>query len=144
MSDLYLYAKWVPTPYTVTWKNSDDAVDPLDTQAVNYNGYPTKDPKDQASKASDAQYTYEFAGWKLAGTEDAALVNPKERAVTADVTYIAVFKPITRQYTVTYYIDGEKQGDEKTYNYGTLVKIRDNAVKEGHTFSGWKLSLIHI
>ena len=56
-----------------------------------------------------------------------------------DVTYIAVFKPITRQYTVTYYVDGKKQGDEETYNYGTRVKIRDNAVKEGHTFSGWKI-----
>ena len=139
MSDLYLYAKWVPTPYTVTWKNSDDAVDPLDTQTVNYNGYPTKDPKDQASKASDAQYTYEFAGWKLAGTADTALVDPTTIAVVKDVTYIAVFKPITRQYTVTYYVDGEKQGDEETYNYGTLVKIRGNAVKEGHTFSGWKI-----
>ena len=131
--------KPIARQYTVTWKNADDAVNALDTQTVAYNNKPTKDPKDQASKASDAQYTYEFAGWKLAGTEDAALVNPKERAVTADVTYIAVFKPITRQYTVTYYIDGEKQGDEKTYNYGTLVKIRDNAVKEGHTFSGWKI-----
>lgn len=139
MSDLYLYAKWIPNPYTVTWKNSDDAVDPLDTQAVNYNGYPTKDPKDQASKASDAQYTYEFAGWKLAGTADTALVDPTTIAVVKDVTYIAVFKPITRQYTVTYYVDGEKQGDEETYNYGTLVKIRGNAVKEGHTFSGWKI-----
>ena len=139
MSDLYLYAKWIPNPYTVTWKNSDDAVDPLDTQAVNYNGYPTKDPKDQASKASDAQYTYEFAGWKLAGTADTALVNPKEREVTADVTYIAVFKPITRQYTVTYYVDDEKQGNEETYNYGTSVKIRGNAVKKGYTFSGWKI-----
>ena len=222
MTDLHLYAKWIPNPYTVTWKISEDAEDSLDTQAVNYNGYPTKDPKDQASKASDAQYTYEFAGWKLVGTEDTALVNPKEQAVTADVTYIAVFKPIarqytvtwknadnavnaldtqtvaynnkptkdpkdqaskasdaqytyefagwklagtadtalvdpttiavvkdvtyiavfkpiTRQYTVTYYIDGKKQGDEETYNYGTRVKIRDNAVKEGHTFSGWKI-----
>ena len=222
MTDLHLYAKWVPNPYTVTWKNSDDAVDSLDTQAVNYNGYPTKDPrdqaskasdaqytyefkgwklkddktdtivepkeravtenvtyvavftpitrqytvtwknaddavnslatekvdynnkptkdpKDQASKASDAQYTYEFAGWKLAGTEDTALVDPTTIAVVKDVTYIAVFKPITRQYTVTYYVDGKKQGDEETYNYGTRVKIRDNAVKEGHTFSGWKI-----
>ena len=139
MSDLYLYAKWVPTPYTVTWKNSDDAVDPLDTQAVNYNGYPTKDPKDRASKASDAQYTYEFKGWKLKDDKTDTIVEPKERAVTENVTYVAVFTPITRQYTVTYYIDGEKQGDEKTYNYGTLVKIRDNAVKEGHTFSGWKI-----
>lgn len=139
MSDLYLYAKWIPNPYTVTWKISEDAEDSLDTQAVNYNGYPTKDPKDQASKASDAQYTYEFAGWKLAGTADTALVDPTTIAVVKDVTYIAVFKPITRQYTVTYYVDGEKQGDEETYNYGTRVKIRDNAVKEGHTFSGWKI-----
>ena len=139
ISDLHLYAKWNPKPYTVTWKNSDDAVDSLDTQAVNYNGYPTKDPRDKASKASDAQYTYEFAGWKLAGTADTALVDPTTIAVVKDVTYIAVFKPITRQYTVTYYIDGKKQGDEETYNYGTRVKIRDNAVKEGHTFSGWKI-----
>ena len=125
--------------YTVTWKNSDDAVDPLATQTVAYNNKPTEDPKDQASRVSDAQYTYEFAGWKLAGTADTALVDPTTIAVVKDVTYIAVFKPITRQYTVTYYVDGKKQGDEETYNYGTRVKIRDNAVKEGHTFSGWKI-----
>ena len=139
MTDLHLYAKWIPNPYTVTWKNADDAVNSLATEKVDYNNKPTKDPKDQASKASDAQYTYEFAGWKLAGTADTALVDPTTIAVVKDVTYIAVFKPITRQYTVTYYVDGEKQGDEETYNYGTLVKIRGNAVKEGHTFSGWKI-----
>ena len=131
--------KPITRQYTVTWKNSDDAVNSLATEKVDYNNKPTKDPKNQASKASDAQYTYEFAGWKLAGTADTALVDPATIAVVKDVTYIAVFKPITRQYTVTYYIDGEKQGDEKTYNYGTLVKIRDNAVKEGHMFSGWKI-----
>ena len=131
--------KPITRQYTVTWKNADDAVNSLATEKVDYNNKPTKDPKDQASKASDAQYTYEFAGWKLAGTADTALVDPTTIAVVKDVTYIAVFKPITRQYTVTYYVDGEKQGDEKTYNYGTLVKIRDNAVKEGHTFSGWKI-----
>ena len=139
MTDLHLYAKWVPNPYTVTWKNADDAVNSLATEKVDYNHKPTKDPRDKASKASDAQYTYEFAGWKLAGTADTALVDPTTIAVVKDVTYIAVFKPITRQYTVTYYVDGEKQGDEETYNYGTLVKIRGNAVKEGHTFSGWKI-----
>ena len=125
--------------YTVTWKNADDAVNSLATEKVDYNNKPTKDPRDKASKASDAQYTYEFAGWKLAGTADTALVDPTTIAVVKDVTYIAVFKPITRQYTVTYYVDGKKQGDEETYNYGTRVKIRDNAVKEGHTFSGWKI-----
>ena len=131
--------KPITRQYTVTWKNADDAVNSLATEKVDYNNKPTKDPKDQASKASDAQYTYEFAGWKLAGTADTALVDPTTIAVVKDVTYIAVFKPITRQYTVTYYVDGKKQGDEETYNYGTRVKIRDNAVKEGHTFSGWKI-----
>ncbi len=131
--------KPITRQYTVTWKNADDAVNSLATEKVDYNNKPTKDPKDQASKASDAQYTYEFAGWKLAGTADTALVDPTTIAVVKDVTYIAVFKPITRQYTVTYYVDGEKQGDEETYDYGTLVKIRGNAVKEGHTFSGWKI-----
>ena len=125
--------------YTVTWKNSDDAVNALDTQTVDYNNKPTKDPRDQASKASDAQYTYEFKGWKLKDDKTDTIVEPKNRAVTENVTYVAVFEPVTRQYTVTYYVDGEKQGNEETYNYGTLVKIRGNAVKEGHTFSGWKI-----
>ena len=131
--------KQIPRQYTVTWKNSDDAADSLDTQTVDYNNKPTKDPRDQASKASDAQYTYEFKGWKLKDDKTDTIVEPKNRAVTENVTYVAVFEPVTRQYTVTYYVDGEKQGNEETYNYGTLVKIRGNAVKEGHTFSGWKI-----
>ena len=131
--------KQITRQYTVTWKNSDDAADSLDTQTVDYNNKPTKDPRDQASKASDAQYTYEFKGWKLKDDKTDTIVEPKSRAVTENVTYVAVFEPVTRQYTVTYYVDGEKQGNEETYNYGTLVKIRGNAVKEGHTFSGWKI-----
>ena len=131
--------KQITRQYTVTWKNSDDAADSLDTQTVDYNNKPTKDPRDQASKASDAQYTYEFKGWKLKDDKTDTIVEPKNRAVTENVTYVAVFEPITRQYTVTYYVDDKKQGDEETYNYGTRVKIRDNAVKEGHTFSGWKI-----
>ena len=149
MTDLHLYAKWVPTPYTVTWKNSDDAVDPLDTQAVNYNGYPTKDPKDQASKASDAQYDYRFKGWKLAGTADTALVNPKEQAVTADVTYIAVFKPITRQYTVTWKNADDAVNSLATekvdYNNKPTEDPKDQASKASdaqytYEFAGWKLA----
>ena len=131
--------KQITRQYTVTWKNSDDAADSLDTQTVDYNNKPTKDPRDQASKASDAQYTYEFKGWKLKDDKTDTIVEPKNRAVTENVTYVAVFEPVTRQYTVTYYVDGEKQGNEETYNYGTLVKICGNAVKEGHTFSGWKI-----
>ena len=149
MTDLHLYAKWVPNPYTVTWKNSDDAVDSLDTQAVNYNGYPTKDPRDQASKASDAQYTYEFKGWKLKDDKTDTIVEPKERAVTENVTYVAVFTPITRQYTVTWKnaddavdsLDTEKVD----YNNKPTEDPKDQASKASdaqytYEFAGWKLA----
>ena len=147
--DVRFDAEFEINKYTVTWKNSDDAVDPLATQTVAYNNKPTEDPKDQASKASDAQYTYEFAGWKLAGTEDAALVNPKERAVTADVTYIAVFKPITRQYTVTWKNSDDAVDSLATekvdYNGKPTLDPRDKANKASNAqytyeFKGWKLA----
>ena len=147
--DVRFDAEFEINKYTVTWKNSDDAVDTLATQTVAYNNKPTEDPKDQASKASDAQYTYEFAGWKLAGTEDAALVNPKERAVTADVTYIAVFKPITRQYTVTWKNADDAVNSLATekvdYNNKPTKDPKDQASKASdaqytYEFAGWKLA----
>ena len=136
--DVRFDAEFEINKYNVTWKNDDGSV--VDKAEVNYKDTPKSNP--EVSKASNEQFDYEFVGWKVEGaegTEDTALVDPTTIAVVKDVTYIAVFKPITRQYTVTYYVDGKKQGDEETYNYGTRVKIRDNAVKEGHTFSGWKI-----
>ena len=139
----------VPHKYTVTWKNSDDAVNALDTQTVDYNNKPTKDPRDKANKASNAQYTYEFAGWKLAGTEDTALVDPTTIAVVKDVTYIAVFKPITRQYTVTWKNSDDAVDSLATekvdYNGKPTLDPRDKANKASdaqytYEFKGWKLA----
>ena len=125
--------KPITRQYTVTWVSEGIK---LDDEKVVYNQTPKKTFTPE--KKSTPEFDYEFLGWKVKDGSN-ALVNPNTTAVIADVTYEAVFKPITRQYTVTYYVDGEKQGDEETYNYGTLVKIRGNAVKEGHTFSGWKI-----
>ena len=125
--------KPITRQYTVTWVSEGTK---LDDEKVAYNQTPKKTFAPE--KKSTPEFDYEFLGWKVKGGSD-ALVNPNTTAVIADVTYEAVFKPITRQYTVTYYVDDKKQGDEETYNYGTRVKIRDNAVKEGHTFSGWKI-----
>ena len=133
MTELHLYAKWVPNPYTVTWESEGEK---LGDEQVAYNQTPKKTFTPE--KKSTPEFDYEFLGWKVKDGSD-ALVNPNTTAVIADVTYEAVFKPITRQYTVTYYVDDEKQGNEETYNYGTSVKIRGNAVKKGYTFSGWKI-----
>ena len=131
--DVRFDAEFEINKYTVTWESEGEK---LGDEPVAYNQTPKKTFTPE--KKSTPEFDYEFLGWKVKNGSD-ALVNPNTTAVTADVTYEAVFEPITRQYTVTYYIDGEKQGDEETYNYGTLVKIRGNAVKEGHTFSGWKI-----
>ncbi|WP_270580379.1 S-layer homology domain-containing protein [Butyricicoccus sp. OF27-2pH9A] len=125
--------KPITRQYTVTWVSEGTK---LDDEKVVYNQTPKKTFTPE--KKSTPEFDYEFLGWKVKDGSN-ALVNPNTIAVIADVTYEAVFKSITRQYTVTYYVNGEKQGDEETYNYGTLVKIRGNAVKEGHTFSGWKI-----
>ena len=129
--------------YTVTWKKDDGKV--VGTAKVNYKDMPKSNPA--VSKASDAQHTYEFAGWKLEGTEDTELVNPTEREVTEDVTYIAVFTPITRQYTVTWKIseDAENPLDTKTVAYNGKPTENPTASKESdedfiYTFKGWKVS----
>ena len=141
--------KPVTRQYTVTWKNSDDAVDSLATEKVDYNGKPTLDPRDKANKASNAQYTYEFKGWKLADTADTALVDPTTIAVVKDVTYIAVFKPITRQYTVTWKISEDAENSLATekvdYNGKPTLDPRDKANKASNAqytyeFKGWKLA----
>ena len=139
--------KPVTRQYTVTWKISDDAVDSLATEKVDYNGKPTLDPRDKANKASNAQYTYEFKGWKLADTADTALVDPTTIAVVKDVTYIAVFKPITRQYTVTWKNSDDAVDSLATEKVDYNGKPTENptASKESdkdynYIFKGWKVS----
>ncbi|MFR5445466.1 MAG: S-layer homology domain-containing protein, partial [Butyricicoccus sp.] len=124
-----------------------DAVDSLATEKVDYNGKPTLDPRDKANKASNAQYTYEFKGWKLADTADTALVDPTTIAVVKDVTYIAVFKPITRQYTVTWKISDDAVDSLATEKVDYNGKPTENptASKESdkdynYIFKGWKVS----
>lgn len=210
MTDLPLYAKWVPDKYTVTWKSEGKT---LATETVNYNGYSSQGPTAQAIKPSDAQYDYTFKGWKrengndelvnptdipvtenvtyvavfdqterkytvtwkngetTLGTEPVAygkmpirtftpekpstpefdykflgwkvkdgndeLVNPKERKVTGNVTYVAVFTPVAREYTVTYYINGTEYGTAKKYAVGDTVPVEPTPTWTGRTFSGW-------
>ena len=41
------------------------------------------------------------------------------------------------KHTVTYYVDGEQDGEPETYEYGKPLTIRAEPTKEGYTFSGW-------
>ena len=132
----------VTRQYTVTWKNSDNAENALATETVNYNGYPTQDPKNQASKPSDDQHDYTFKGWKLEGDTTDTIVQPEKRPVTGNVTYVAVFDKTERNYTVTYKVDDKIYTINNveqvfTYHYGDNVTLAAKPTQTGHTFTGW-------
>ena len=125
--------------YTVTWKSEGKT---LATETVAYNGTPNNDPRSQAIKAPDDRYTYEFAGWKLEGTKDTELVDLNTTKVTKNVTYVAVFTPVAREYTVTYMVDDEIytiNGVEQVFphHYDDTVTLAAKPTETGHTFTGW-------
>ena len=116
--------------FTVTWVNADGTVLETDESAVctlpSYNGA-------TPTKAADAQYSYEFAGWA-----------PLLTSVNADVTYTAVYTKTVRTYTVTWVDengtelekdDGVPYGTIPTYDGTTPAK----AATSQHTyeFAGW-------
>ncbi len=115
--------------YTITWKNGDTVLE-TDTD-VSEGVIPTYDGI-EPTKAADAQYSYEFAGW-----------SPEVVATNGDVTYTAVFTSVLNKYTVTW-----KNGDtviEKDENveYGTMPEYNGEKPQKAadaqytYEFSGW-------
>ena len=127
--------KPVTRQYTVTWKNSDDAVDSLATEKVDYNGKPTENPT--ASKESDKDYNYIFKGWKVSGTADKDTVEPTDIVVTADVTYIAVFDKTARQknynYTINKHFYNEKDVEVNVDKGGAKSAVENTDIKDLYT-----------
>ena len=127
--------KPITRQYTVTWKISDDAVDSLATEKVDYNGKPTENPT--ASKESDKDYNYIFKGWKVSGTADKDTVEPTDIVVTADVTYIAVFDKTARQknynYTINKHFYNEKDVEVNVDKGGAKSAVENTDIKDLYT-----------
>ena len=120
-----------PNPYqgTITWKNWDGTE--LGTTTVNYGATPDYTGA-TPTKASDAQYSYAFAGW-----------NPTPVPVTGDATYTAQYQKVTRSYTVTWKNWNGKVLQTNKVEYGTTpiytgaTPTRPDDGNNRYTFSGW-------
>ena len=111
--------------YTINFVNYDGSM--LYTTTAAY-GYTPEYVGDTPTREADAQYYYTFAGWTPAiGTAD------------ADATYTATYTEVIREYTITYYVNGEIYTTE-SYAYGAAVAAPTYAPEVGptyFTFSGW-------
>lgn len=121
--------------YTVTWKNADGEVLETDNN-VKKGTIPTYDGATPV-KASDAQYTYTFAGW------DREIIE-----VTSDVTYTATFTAYANKYTVIWQnYNGHILETDTDVAYGAMPSYDgDTPQKEGtgdvsYVFSGWTPSV---
>lgn len=105
-------ATFEPLKYTITWKNSDGTT--LKTEQVAYGATPSYTGS-TPTKASTAQYTYNFSGW-----------TPSITAVTANKTYTATYTQTLRNYTINVNTSKVSQGTVAgggTYDYGTNHQI---------------------
>ena len=120
--------------YTITFKNGDEV---LQTGEVEYGTIPTYSGQ-TPTKASDAQYTYTFAGW------DNEIV-----AVTGEATYTATYTSNIRAYLITFLNEDGTTIEAKEYEYGATPVAPADPTKEAtaqytYTFSGWDNTIVAV
>ena len=120
--------------YTITFKNGDEV---LQTGEVEYGTIPTYSGQ-TPTKASDAQYTYTFAGW------DNEIV-----AVTGEATYTATYTSNIRTYVITFLSEDGSTIEAKEWAYGTTPVAPADPTKEAtaqytYTFAGWDKEIVAV
>ncbi len=117
--------------YDVTWRDEDGTQ--LGTTNIVYGATPVYDGE-PPTKATTAQYTYDFAGW-----------SPAIAQVTGDATYTATYTQTLRYYSVTWKDDNGITLGSDTLPYGETPS-RDDPTKAAtaqytYTFAGWNPAL---
>ena len=125
--------------HTITWQMDD--LSTIDTTSVGYGLVPTHA---DASKASTAEYSYEFKGWS---TDGSTVLTPIP-AVTGPATYIAVFEQhdATTTATVSWFDeDGSTPLDPATTTVTKGLQpshaepTKTPTIDTAYTFDGWQV-----
>ena len=132
MTELDLYAKWVPINSEVSYfykneQNVDTQFEGIDTYAFGTDV--------TVRTAHPEKEGYTFTGWtNIANIVTVDTTTGKFKMPAENVRFDATFE--INQYNVTYKVDGKEVGTD-VYNFNSDVVIRPVPTKEGYTFSGW-------
>ncbi len=120
--------------YTIKFVDEDGAT-VLQSGKVAYGETPAYTGQ-TPTKAADAQYTYEFAGW-----------TPELAAVTGDATYTATYSSTVNEYTIKFVNDDGTELQSIKFAYGETpaytgqTPTKDATAQYTYEFSGWSPEL---
>lgn len=132
------YAQWSINSYTLTFNPNGGTVTPT-SKDLEYNSVYGTLPT--PTRASDAQYTYTFAGWYTAAT-GGTQVTAATKMAAKDTTVYAHWTSNTRSYTVSYqttYGTLNRTSQSIAYNSkgSCTLTMPDNTAEFTYTFVGW-------
>lgn len=136
--DITYYAQWSINSYTLTFNPNGGTVTPTSKDLEYNSAYGTLPTP---TRASDAQYTYTFAGWYTAVTEGTQ-VTATTKMAAKDTTVYAHWTSNTRSYTVSYkttYGTLNKTSQSVAYNSkgSCTLTMPNNTAEFTYTFVGW-------
>lgn len=136
--DITYYAQWSINSYTLTFNPNGGTVTPTSKDLEYNSAYGTLPTP---TRASDAQYTYTFAGWYTAAT-GGTQVTAATKMAAKDTTVYAHWASNTRSYTVSYqttYGTLNRTSQSVAYNSkgSCTLTMPDNTAEFTYTFVGW-------
>lgn len=132
------YAQWSINSYTLTFNPNGGTVTPTSKDLEYNSAYGTLPTP---TRASDAQYTYTFAGWYTAAT-GGTQVTATTKMDAKDTTVYAHWTSNTRSYTVSYqttYGTLNRTSQSVAYNSkgSCTLTMPNNTAEFTYTFVGW-------
>lgn len=132
------YAQWSINSYTLTFNPNGGTVTPTSKNLEYNSAYGTLPTP---TRASDAQYTYTFAGWYTAATGGTQVTTTTKMAAKNTTVY-AHWTSNIRSYTVSYqttYGTLNKTSQSVAYNSkgSCTLTMPDNTAEFTYTFVGW-------
>lgn len=130
-SDVVLYAKWSPIPYTITYN--------LNGGTNNVNNPNSYTIESDITLQNPTKKGYTFDGWYENADFSGNEVTKIAKGTTGNKTLYAKWTP--KEYKITYNLDGgtNHTSNPATYTIETSTITLQAPTKAGYTFEGWYL-----